>query len=190
MSFVQQIRAAKRNAAWLNNAPYDGDDTLGDFWSAIGMVGASAVQLLPGLLGGGSSSGQAHGDEGITAFGQQVALTLTRIREQMALGLISPQTAASEATRVEGYLYNQQYVDQPDGGSDRQALDQAKATARTMVNTIQNEASALLAAQTGQQPAATQDPVTGALSASPFDDKNVLLGLGVVGVAALVLLRD
>ena len=162
------------------------DETTGDLWSAVGSIGSTALGMLPGLFGGGSSSGQARTVAQITAFGQQVNLTLSRILEQMNLGLISPQTAASEAIRVEALLSNSQLVNQPNGGSDRQALDQAKAAARSMVSQIQTAAAAKVAAGNGTN----ADPTTGQVLASPFGDKNILVGLAVAGAAALLLLKD
>ena len=183
---LETLRAVEHRDGIFNNSS---DQTLGSFWDAIGMIGGSAVQLLPSLLGGGSSSGQARTVSQITAFGQQVNLTLTRLREQMTLGLISPQIAASEAVRVEALLSNTQYVNQPNAGSDRAALDTAKSAARSLVTQFQNEAAAMLAAQSGTTPSATVDPATGQiLNTSPFADKNVLLGLGIVGVTLLIFL--
>jgi hypothetical protein len=155
------------------------DETMGDWSQALGMIGASAVQLLPGLFGS-SSGGAIKGTNATKAFGESVIQSLTRLREQMQLGLVPPATAAAEAVRIEGMLSNSQIIYQAKTGSDAAALNSAKQAAKQLVTQIQTEAAQLSAGQQNSPTPATQ---------TAGMDKNVLLGLGLAGLVVFLLVK-
>lgn len=115
------------------------DDDLGDVWNAVGAVGASAVQLLPSLFGGGSSSagGPARGLAAIQAAVEQALSSLNQLLQSARSGQMSAATAVSEAQRIAGALSNPQYVYQAQRGNDAEALRNGKAQAAAIVAQIQ-----------------------------------------------------
>lgn len=115
------------------------DDGLGDAWNAVGAIGASAVQLLPGLFSGGGSSagGPARGLAAIRAAVDQALSSLNQILQQVRGGQMAAAAGASEAQRIAAALSNPQYVYQAQRGDDAAALNQGKQQAAAIVAQIQ-----------------------------------------------------
>ena len=120
------------------------DDDLGDVWNAVGAVGASAVQLLPQLFGGGSSSagGPARGLAAIQAAVQQAISSLNQILAGLRNNQMAPAAAISEAQRIVAALSNPAYIYQAQRGNDAEALRDGKSQAAAIFQQIQGIAAA------------------------------------------------
>lgn len=172
------------------------DDDLGDVWNAVGAVGASAVQLLPQLFGGGGSSagGPARGLAAIQAVVQQAISSLTQLLQQAQSGQIAPAAAVSEAQRIAGALSNPQYVYQAQRGNDAAALNQGKQQAAAIVAQIQALAGNTTASgttspvTTSAGGTAANTPASAPASSGFAADNSTLLLLGG-GLALILLLK-
>lgn len=170
------------------------DGNLGDAWNAVGAIGASAVQLLPSLLGprGGSAGGPARGLAAIQAAVQQALGSLNQILQAVRGGQMSPAQAVSEATRIANALSDPQFVYQAQRGNDANALNQGKQQAASLVQQIQAAAGQTSGppTPTGPNPAgpnpAMPSPTTPAgppASGGGIDTQTLLLiGGGLVAV--------
>ena len=173
------------------------DDGLGDVWNAVGAIGASAVQLIPGLFGGGSSSagGPARGLAAIQAAVDQALSSLNQLLAAVRSGQMAPGQAVSEAQRIAGALSNPQYVYQAQRGNDAAALNAGKQQAAAIVAQIQAFAGNTTASGTTSPvtvPAGgtvANLPASAPTSNSGFAaDNSTLLILGG-GLALLLLLK-
>lgn len=174
------------------------DGGLGDWWNAVGQIGAAGVSLLPGLLGGGGSSagGPARGLAAIQAAVQQALSSLQSLLAQAQQG--NAANVLAEARRIEAALSNPQYVYQAQRGADAEALRNGKAQAAAIVAQIQSLASSVPASptQTGGLPpvmssgGSVGNPNASApgVSGSAIDNSTLLIvGMGLV---ALFVLRS
>ena len=175
------IDAANRRQAMFDNSD---DQDLGDIWSAVGAIGASAVQLIPGLMtGGASSGGAARGLAAITAFGNQAIQTLQKI---LQLAPQNPQQAISDATRITNALSDPQYVYQAQHGDDANALQNFKAQAGALFQQIQATAAATLGVTPTESTQTTLPAATPTIT-SGIDTTTLLIAGGLL--AAVLLLK-
>jgi len=177
------------------------DGGLGDWWNAVGQIGAAGVQLLPSLLGGGggSAGGPARGLAAIQAAVDQALGSLRTLLSQARSGQMPVAQALAEAQRIAGALSNGQYVYQAQRGNDAEALRNGKTQAAAIVAQIQALGSGLpVGGQAGTQPPVSvpaggntvgTPPASSVPSAGSGIDSNTLLIVGG-GLAVLLLLRS
>lgn len=168
------------------------DGTLGDIWNAVGAIGASAVNLLPGLLSGGSSSGgPAKGLAAIQAAVNQALSSLNQILQRVTTGQMAPAAAASEAQRIANALGDPQYVYQAQRGNDAAALNAGKSQAAAIVAKIQAAAGALPIVNTAgtapTMPMPGQTATPNGNDADGIDTTTLLIVAGML--AALLILK-
>lgn len=180
------------------------DQTLGDVWGAVGAIGASAVQLLPGLFGGGGSSagGPARGLAAITAACQQALQSLNQLVTAATSGQMPLAQAISEAERIAAALSNPQYIYQAQRGNDAAVLNDAKAQAQTIIGRLRSLAAPITPPATGGSvgsqtsgpglpggsAAVNPSPVNGSTGGGLAIDTSTLLIVGL-GLGALFLLK-
>lgn len=178
----------------------DTDADLGDVWNAVGAIGASAVQLVPSLFGGGSSSagGPARGLAAITAAVNQALDSLNQLLAAVRGGTMPAAAAVSEAQRIAEALSNPQFIYQAQRGNDAEVLRNGKTQAAAIVAQIQALAGNTTAGGAGVNYGGIGSPVasSGGTAANPLAsapasngfavDNSTLLLLG--GGLALILL--
>lgn len=180
------------------------DDTLGDAWGAVGAIGASAVQLLPALFGGGGggAGGPARGLAAITAACQQAIQSLNQLVTAATSGQMPLAQAISEAERIAAALSNPQYIYQAQRGNDAAVLNDAKAQAQTIIGRLRSLAAPVAPPATGGgtisqtsgpglpggSAVVNPSPVSGSSGGGLSIDTSTLLIVGL-GLGALFLLK-